>query len=105
MPSSSGESRGDDTSEKGRRDTNDGRVVTEGSACSCGPTGVSLHDEQKSRTGDEIGGVGAVKGVNLGGVGIQGDDGTSSSGLATSLVGSAAGTGFTQSVGRGVGGP
>ena len=114
MPSSSGESRGDvrkgdDTSEEGRGDTGDGRVVTEGSTCSCGLMGVSSRDERKSHTGDEIGGVeGAVKGVHLGGIGVQGDDGTTSSGSATSLTGSAAGTGFTwsaQGVGRGVGSP
>ena len=111
MPSSSEESqgdvrRGDNTSEEGHGDTDDGRVVAEGSACSCGPTGVSSHDERKSRTGDEIGGIaGAVKGVHIGGVGIRWDDGTTSS--ATSLAGSA-GTGFTwsaQGVGRGIGSP
>ena len=114
MPSSSRESRGDvrrgdDSLEKGRGDTDNGQVAAEDSACSCSPTGVSSHNEQKSRTGDEIGGVEVmVKGVHLGGVGVRGDDGTTSSGLATSLTGSVAGTGFTwsaQGVGSGVGGP
>ena len=56
--------------------------------------GVSSHEE-KSRTGDEIGGVhGAINGVCLGGVSVwRGDDATSS---ATSLIGSA-GTGSTGS--------
>ena len=55
-----------------------------------------------------MGGIGAVKGVHLGGVGVQGNDGSTSSESATSLTGSTAGTGFTRSaqgVGRGVGGP
>ncbi len=55
-----------------------------------------------------MGGVCAVKGVQLGGVSIWGDDGGTSSESATSLTGSTARTGFTRSaqgVGRGVGGP
>ena len=62
----------------------------------------------ESRTGDEMGGLGTVKGVHLGGVGIWGDDGSTSSESATSLTGSTAGTGATRSalgVGRRVGGP
>ncbi len=91
---------------KGRGDTDDGRALAEKSACN--PTGVSSH-ERKSRTGDEVGGVSAVKGVHLGGVSIRwgGDDRTSLE-SAMSLVGSAAGAGVTQSalgVGNGVGGP
>ena len=103
MPSSSGESRGDvrrgdDTSEEGHGDTDDSQVVAEGSACTCGPTGVSLRDERKSCTGGEIGGIaGAVKGVHLGGIDVQWGDDTASSGLATSLIGSAARTGSTWS--------
>ena len=81
----------------------------EDSACSCSPTGVSSRDKRKSHTGDKIGGVeSVVKGVHLGGVGVRGDDGTTSSGLVTSLTGSAAGTGFTRSaqgVGSGIGSP
>ncbi len=55
-----------------------------------------------------MGGVGAVKGVHLGGVGIRGNDGSTSSESAMSLAGSTAGTGVTRSalgIGRGVGGP
>ncbi len=74
----------------------------------CNPTGVSTHDERKSRTGDEIG-VSAVKGIHLGGVGVWGSDVRTSLESATSLVGLAAGTGITQSAlgidGRGGGGP
>ncbi len=58
--------------------------------------------------GDEVGGVSAVKGVHLGGVGVWGGDGRTSSELATSLIGVVAGTGVTWSalgVGSGVGGP
>ena len=70
------------------------------SACSRGPTGVSSH-EDKSCTGDTIGG---VHGVRLGGIGVRrGDDTTST----TSLV-SSAGTGSTgsaQDVGVAAGGP
>ena len=54
--------------------------------------GVSLHEERKSCTGDEIGDVrGTVNGVCLGGVSVRRGDG-----MATSLVGSA-GTGSTGS--------
>ena len=52
--------------------------------------------------------MGAVKGVHLGGVGVWGGDGCTSSESATSLVGLAAGTGVTRSalgVGSGIGGP
>ncbi len=55
-----------------------------------------------------MGGIGTVKGVHLGGVGVQGDDGSTLSESATSLAGSMAGTGFTRSaldVSRDVGGP
>ena len=89
----------------GRGDTNDGQVVTEGSAFN--PTGVSSHDERKSRTGDEIG-VSAVKGIHLGPVSVRGGDDLTSSESATSLTGSTARTGGTWSalgIGRGVGGP
>ena len=72
------------------------------------PTGVSSHDERKSRTGDEIG-VSAVKGIHLGGVGVRGGDDRTSAELATSLAGLTAGTGVTHSAlgvgGCGVGGP
>ena len=57
--------------------------------------------------GDEVG-VSAVKGIHLGGVGVRGGDDRTSSESATSLAGSTAGTGVTQSalgIGRGVGGP
>ncbi len=55
-----------------------------------------------------MGGIGAVNGVHLGGVGIRGDGGRTPSESAMSLAGSTAGTGVTRSVlgvGRGVGGP
>ena len=58
--------------------------------------------------GDEVGGVGAVKGVHLGGVGVRGGDGRTLLESATSLIGVAAGTGVTRSalgIGSGVGGP
>ena len=81
-------------------------MLAEGSACS--PTGVSSRDKRKSRTGDEVGSVGAVKGVHLGGIGVQGGDGHTSSESVTSLISAAAGTGVTRSalgVGNGMGGP
>ena len=72
------------------------------------PTGVSSHDERKSRTGDEIG-ISAVKGIHLGGVGVRGSDVRTLAELATSLAGLTAGTGGTRSAlgvgGRGVGSP
>ena len=70
--------------------------------------GVSSRDERKSHTGDEGGGVGAVKGVHLGGIGVRGGDDRTSSESATSLVSVAAGTGVTRSalgVDSGVGSP
>ena len=92
---------------KGCGDTDDGRALAEKSACN--PTGVPSRDERKSRMGDEVGGVSAVEGEHLGGVGIQwgGDDRTSME-SATSLVSLTAGAGATWSalgVGNGVGGP
>ena len=89
-----------------RGDTNDGWVVTEKSAFN--PTGVSSRGKRKSRTGDEVG-VSAVKGIQLGGVGVRGSDDRTSTESATSLAGLTAGTGVTQSVlgigGHGIGGP
>ena len=74
----------------------------------CNPTGVSARDEQKSRTGDEIG-VSAVKGIHLGGVGVWGGDDRTSLEVAMSLVGLMAGSGVARSAlgvgGRGVGSP
>ena len=74
----------------------------------CSPTGVSTHDERKSRTGDEIG-VSAVKGIHLGGVGVWGGDDRTSLESVTSLTGLTASTGGARSAldvsGRGVGGP
>ena len=110
MPSSSGESqgdvrRGDNTSEEGHGDTDDGRVVAEGSACGCGPMGVSSRDERKSRTGDEIGDVEGA-GVCLGGIGVRHGEETTSSRSAMSLMGLAR-TGSTwsaQGIGIGIGG-
>ena len=103
QPSSNGKSRG----EKGRGDTDDGRVLAETSARN--PTGVPVHDERKSCMGDEVGGISAVEGEHLGDVGIRwGSDDRTSTESATSLVGSAAGAGATWSalgVGKGVGGP
>ncbi len=55
-----------------------------------------------------MGGIGAVKGVHLGGVGVRGDGGSTPSESAMSLAGSTARTGITRSalgIGRGVGGP
>ena len=81
-------------------------MPAERSACS--PTGVSSRDERKSCTGDEVGSIGAVKGVHLGGVGVRGGDDQTLLESATSLVGVAAGTGVTRSassVDSGVGGP
>ena len=90
----------------GHGDTNDGRVLAEKSAFN--PTGVSVHGEQKSRTGDEVG-VSTVKGIHLRGVSVWGSDDRTSAESATSLAGLTAGTGGTRSVlgvgGRGVGGP
>ena len=88
--------------------------------------GVSSYKGRKSHTGDEIGGIhggvhsgvhggvhggthsgvhGADTGTCLGGIDVWCDDGTTSSGLVTSLIGSA-GTGSTwstQGVGIGIG--
>ncbi len=81
-------------------------MVTERSAFN--PTGVSSCDERKSHTGDEVG-VSAVKGIHLGGVGVQGGDDRTLSESATSLAGSTASTGVTRSAlgigGRDAGGP
>ena len=64
--------------------------------------GVSSRKGRKSHTGDKIGGIhGTANGVCLGGVGVRCGDGTTSSKLATSLVGSA-GTGSTGSA-QGIG--
>ena len=74
----------------------------------CSPMGVSSRDKLKSHMGDEIGGVSAVRGVHLGGIGVRGSDDRTSLESATSLVGVAAGTGITRSalgIGSGVGGP
>ena len=100
---SSSKSRG----EKGRGDTDVDRALAERSVCN--PTGVPSRDERKSRMGDEVGGISAVEGEHLGDVGIWwgGDDRTSTE-LATSLVGSAAGAGATWSalgVGNDIGSP
>ncbi len=85
----------------GHGDTDNGRVLAEGS-------GVSSCNKQKSRTGGEVDGVSAVKGIHLGGVGVRGGDDRKSSESVMSLAGSTAGTGVTRSalgIGRGVGGP
>ena len=103
QPSSSGKSRG----EKSRGDTDDGRALAETSARN--PTGVPSRDGQKSRTGDEVGGVSTVEGEHLGDVGIRwgGDDRTLTE-SAMSLISSTAGAGATWSalgVGDGIGSP
>ena len=81
-------------------------MLADRSACS--PTGVSARDKRKLRTGDEIG-VSAVKGIHLGGIGVQGGDDHTSLESATSLAGLTAGTGITRSAlgsgGCGAGGP
>ena len=90
----------------GRGDTDNGQVLAERSACS--PTGVSSCDERKSHTGDEVGGISAVKGIHLGGIGVRGSDGRTSSESVMSLAGSMARTGVTRSalgINRGAGGP